>query len=66
MSDVLGLANAIAHERQGVYGKSYCDQDYFVSSFCPTLSYYFEEDLNAVADSPYPNSLMILYNGPSV
>ena len=35
------ISNAIADARQGVFGK-----------VCPTLSYYFEEDLNAVADSP--------------
>ena len=36
------MSNAIAHAyvRQGIFGK-----------VCPTLSYYFEEDLNAVADS---------------
>ena len=41
--NVVEISNAIAiaHARQGVYGK-----------VCPTLSYYFEEDLNAVADSP--------------
>ena len=39
--DEISNAIATAHARQSVFGK-----------VCPTLSYYFEEDLNAVADSP--------------
>ena len=51
MWEVLSLANAIAHERQGVFGKIIVIRT-SLCPVCPTLSCYFEEDLNAVADSP--------------
>ena len=52
MWDVLSLTNAIAYERQGVFGKKIIVIRTSSCLVCPTLSYYFEEDLNAVAGSP--------------